>query len=355
MRMLASFFCVIGILLFPSCSATRGSRPSITQVRVASNNIHDIVIASNGTLWFTHGCLGMTRMTVNGGTTTFRLPPIRREEKGGNPHPLLPIGCTTNSSGIGAIAIGRNDSLWFTDDAEAVIGRMTDRGNVRYFPLPHGWAAQRIVRGPGGDFWFTQMHGNAIGRISPTGIISEYRLNGKASQPYDIVVGPDGALWFTERGDGKIGRLTTGGALTEYSIPTPDSTPLSIAAGRNKTLWFTEVAKQEIGRITTDGAITEYHLRNVGPGPDFITAASNGTLWFTEEGSRKIGSITASGSITEYDVPSFPSPLAGHDNDGTVRISAPVQPHPYIIVRGRAGTMWFTEPGSYFIGNVTIP
>ena len=41
---------------------------------------------------------------------------------------------------------------------------------------------------------------------------------GRSSNPYSIVVGPDKNLWFTETGGGEIGRLTTSGVMTQFPI-----------------------------------------------------------------------------------------------------------------------------------------
>src|SRR4051812_37018865 len=38
-------------------------------------------------------------------------------------------------------------------------------------------------------------------------------------QPAGITTGPDGNLWFAESGAGRIGRMTPSGALTEFDLP----------------------------------------------------------------------------------------------------------------------------------------
>ena len=83
------------------------------------------------------------------------------------------------------------------------------------------WADQRI-RGPGrqlfpenrlgthGNLWFTG--GNSIGRITPSGQITEFPVPTNNSIPEGIAAGPDGNLWFTETSNvgNKIGRITPG-------------------------------------------------------------------------------------------------------------------------------------------------
>ncbi len=155
-----------------------------------------------------------------------------------------------------------------------------------------------IAAGPDGNMWFTETCGNKIGRITPTGTITEFPLpNTNASGPRGIAAGPDGNLWFTEGTGppgcppGRVGRITPDGTITEYPLPQPSnqrlaptdhgSCPRGIAAGPDGNLWFTEYAGSAIGRITPDGTITEYPLPTFG-GPEGIAAGPDGNMWFTE-------------------------------------------------------------------------
>lgn len=60
-----------------------------------------------------------------------------------------------------------------------------------------------------------------------------------------IAAGPDGAMWFTEYSNNtlaKIGRITTSGVFTEYALPNPASEPTTITEGPDGALWFIEAA-----------------------------------------------------------------------------------------------------------------
>lgn len=54
---------------------------------------------------------------------------------------------------------------------------------------------------------------------------------------------------FPEYRANKIGRITPSGVITEFAIPTANSGPVGITAG-NGSLWFTELLGNKIGRIT---------------------------------------------------------------------------------------------------------
>ncbi len=97
-----------------------------------------------------------------------------------------------------------------------------------------------------------------IGRITPSGRITEFTTPGQSSlaagsNPAGIAVGPDGNLWFTEysyftkdtmvqHGGNKIGRITPSGNITEFPIPTPYSRDDGITSGApgDGHMYFTE-------------------------------------------------------------------------------------------------------------------
>ena len=46
-------------------------------------------------------------------------------------------------------------------------------------------------------------------------------------------------MWFTEQA-GKIGRITATGIVTEFPVPNPNSSPGGLTIGPDGNLWFTE-------------------------------------------------------------------------------------------------------------------
>ena len=154
--------------------------------------------------------------------------------------------------------------------------------------------------GPDGNLWFTEAFGNALGKITTAGVITEFPIPTAGSGPSDIIVGPDGNLWFTEcncfgglpPGGNKIGKITIAGTITEFPLPSANSGPNGIAAGADGNLWFTEENANQIGKITITGVITEYPVPTPSSQPYSITAGPDGNLWFTEENGNKVAKIT---------------------------------------------------------------
>ncbi|MGH7867215.1 MAG: virginiamycin B lyase family protein, partial [Candidatus Dormibacteraceae bacterium] len=131
-----------------------------------------------------------------------------------------------------------------------------------------------------------------------------FTVPGGNSQPYGITTGPDGNLWFTElingsngriSPGGKIGRITPSGTITEFAMPTPNSEPWGITRGPDGNLWFTDVSGNKIGRITTSGRVTEFDMPDrLGVG---IVTGPDGNLWVT--GLNDIYRLAISSSTAE--------------------------------------------------------
>ncbi len=216
------------------------------------------------------------------------------------------------------------------------IGRITPSGVVTEFSAGISASASpyAIAAGADGNLWFTEAGPDRIGRITTAGVITEYPMTAGAT-PYGITDGPDGNVWFAEGGGNRIGRITPAGVVTEFSAGISSGAyPQYITAGPDGNLWFTELGGNRIGRITTAGVVTEFSAGiSAGANPYGITAGPDGNVWFTEIGGNRIGRITMNGTITEF----------------SAGISAPS----YAIIAGPDGNLWFMENGQNRIGRIT--
>ncbi len=242
------------------------------------------------------------------------------------------------------IVTGPDGNLWVAmAGGNGAIARVTKAGEVTEFPALTAGDPNDIAVGPDGNLWYVDSAANLIGRITPTGSITEFTDGlSDASEPTGITKGPDGAMWFTEADTGKIGRITTAGVITEFSSGLSGSDePDDIVMGPDKNLWFTLSADPGgIGRITPEGDVTEFSDGlTMNSGPRGIASGPDGALWFTESTAPgRIGRITIEGDITEY-------------SSGLVSILSP-----WYIAAGPDGNMWFTGnnvPGH--VGRITLP
>ena len=243
-----------------------------------------IAAGSDNNLWFTDTLVGsvttaaLGRITTSGTITEFNFP--------------------NGVGGAKEITSGSDGALWFTQGG--VMGRMTTTGVYSNFTLPAGANAFGITAGPDNNLWFTDQGNNAIGRITTAGSTTEFTIPTANSIPIDITTGPDGNLWFAESNGNNIGRITPSGAVTEFPIPTAGSGASGIAAN-GKLLWFTEPNTHKIGRITTNGAIAEYYGPGLGNGtPAQVVSGSDGGLWFADAANNAIGRMQPSRSTHDF-------------------------------------------------------
>jgi streptogramin lyase len=297
-----------------------------------------LTVGPDGNLWFPYGnpsagVNGIGRITPSGAVTEFPL---------------------TNGDRVSGVTVGPDGNLWFTERNGDAIGRVTPSGAVTDFPLPTTMAARSdpLTVGPDGNLWFMEYQGG-IGRITPSGAVTDFPLPTAGLEAGPLTVGPDGNLWFRESEFGtyglgqfvfygptqRIGRITPSGAVTEFPLPTGSFPPGALTVGPDGNLWFTESKgavgpEGRIGRITPSGAVTDFPLPTTGAdaeGP--LTVGPDGNLWFSEYhvsgATGGIGRITPSGVVTD-----FPLPTAGN--------------YAGALTVGPDGNLWFTEgnPGA---------
>ena len=257
-----------------------------------------------------HGCSAGTCVAIPRGFAEFQIP-------GG---PTAALGITTGPDG----------NIWFTDQANVKIGRMTVTGEFVEFAISS--KPQTITAGPDQNLWFT-MASNKIGKMNTAGVLLG-EFDAGLSATGKIVAGPDGNLWFTQCGANAIGRMTVSGARTDFPVASTNVCPFAIVAGSDGNLWFTELFGDRIGRIAPGGQLDSFPLA-AGVRLNYIAAGADGEVWFAEFGANRIGRMSASGRLlADYPVPTPDSGPAG-------------------ITRGPDGNFWFTEIKAHKIGRIT--
>ena len=278
-----------------------------------------ILLGPSNAMWYTqpgkyptYTANSVGRMTAGGAMATF---PVRPSQ-----------------SGMVGFAFGPDGAIWIAEYQSGTIGRMLPTGVLTNEFANPKFAPVFIVNGPDGALWFTdQLKAGNIGRITVHGAVKTYPV---AGTPVDLTVGSDSAIWFTNSNN-TIGRMTTSGTVKEYPIPTSSSVPLGIATGPDGNVWFAESASGKIGRITPAGSITEFVVPTHDGGPNQIAPGPGQAMWFTENTAGKIARITTGGTFTEYTIPTKNSKPLG-------------------VTAGTGDTVWFTEYASDKIGRLTL-
>jgi streptogramin lyase len=270
-------------------------------------------------------------------------------------------------------------SAWVPTKQEGAVASDTvtyayQAGKFLEYPLPAGSHPQSTTTGPDGNVWFVDHQTNKIGKITPTGTITEY-AGGVTEEPENITAGPDGNLWFTSKVRGEISKITPAGTVTTVKRLTP-SVPTAITPGPDGKLWFTEPAQDKIGNIaTTSEYPTKIYSLPAGSQPTRIVAGPDGNLWFTDYASSKVGKITTAGVVTEYALPAASGPdaiAAGPDGNlwvteakvaklAKITTAGAITEYPLpsggeagdTLVTGSDGNLWFAEYGKDKIGEMT--
>src|SRR5258706_11690758 len=311
----------------------------------------------------------------------------------------LPYGASCFGCGqasLGGIAAGADGNLWFVDGGQDKVGRITQSSAITEFALPSDvGGSYGIGAGPDGNIWLTtnalgQGRQDSILRVRADGTVTAFQAGTGTGQsgtgPEHITAGPDGNLWVTEFWSNRIGRMTPSGELTEFPIPTPDSGPRGIVSGPDHGLWFVESAfnRTAIARITTSGVVTEFPIGG-NPSdqlqPTEIVAAPDGNLWFNQTHPSapggEVGRMSPDGAFTLFRFPKGSRPLgmAGgpdrnvwgtHPGGNTITRMSPNgafrqfalsrrNAQPAGITSGRDGHLWFTEGGAIASIGVTVP
>ena len=86
--------------------------------------------------------------------------------------------------------------------------------------------------------------------------------------------------------------------------------------------------------VEVAGPIDDVKLAS-GSMPESITSGPDGNLWFTDPGTGAIGQVTTGGVVTDFNV------------------GLATQSSPYVITSGPDGNLWFTQDGTSAIGRIT--
>ncbi len=232
-----------------------------------------ITTGPDGNLWFTD----------DAGNQIWTISPITHVAQPA-PGRLSPKPDASEHGPTGIVA-GPDGALWFTEQGQDKIGRMTTDGEVtNEYRVPTAAAApDRIAVGADGEIYFTELGASQIGRLDPaTGAIAEIRLS-PGSQPNGIAPGADGAIWFTEHRSGApgegdaIGRFTPGGTLSEFALSDPAGvpSPTGIASGPDGNMWFADLGSDDIGQITTPPSASTGAATSAGSSSETVTGVAN--------------------------------------------------------------------------------
>lgn len=258
------------------------------------------------------------------------------------------------------ITAGPDGNLWFTDASTNQIGRITPSGTITEFLIPTvGGGPRQITKWTDGNLWFNEGSStqNLIERITPTGTITPFLV---PSTPYGITAGPDGNLWFAESTANKIARMTPNFSFTEFPMPTPNAFPSFVTAGPDGNVWFFDA--NGVGRITPTGIITEFPMPAAFQSdPIYSFAAGLGSMWIGAQ--NDIWSVSPTGTFHQFLGPTFvegitagPERVSRMTLTGTVTNFQAASTLGYLtsITPGPDGNIWFIQLDVFTIWKLVL-
>jgi uncharacterized repeat protein (TIGR01451 family) len=228
--------------------------------------------------------------------------------------------------------------------------------------------------------WFTQHNTFQIGRITTTGLITEYPVPTTNSYPIGIAVGSDGAIWFTETNTGKIGRIATG--YTDPPVLTVSVSHIGYFTPPQQGATYTVTVSNLAGTGATNGMVTVTEsltsgltlVSMSGIGWSCLSGESNctrtdplaaGSSYPTITVTVNVGATASSPQVNTVSASGGLSAAASASDAAIVTAVAPsvgtiteykpttAGSGPHHIVTGPDGALWFTEFKVSRIGRLT--
>jgi streptogramin lyase len=240
-----------------------------------------------------------------------------------------------NTSDLDAMTVGPDGKLWFTDQGDGDVGYVTMSGQITEIPVTG--MPDDITAGPDGNIWFTRDF-DGIGEVNPATDAVTYHTAGlqPGGDPDAIIAGPDGNVWFDDQyaANYAVGRITPSGTITEY--PLGDGLPVDLTVGLDGNIWVAQgagmdpaTAPEAVDRVIPAPVLTaaDVHRFSVGLHPDGIQdgdeiiTGPDGNLWFTDTFAPK-----GIGKVSLQIPPTVTTGAASPSGDSTATIAGTVNP-----------------------------
>lgn len=173
-----------------------------------------------------------------------------------------------------------NNTLWFTNANTPYIGNISTKGELKSYRSKESGYFGAIAKGSDNRIWYAGST-RKIHAMTLDGKETTYPVPSRPAQIEDLLLGPDGNVWFTTWGasrGGVIGKITPTGSITEYSLGLPFGDARGLAVGSDNRIWFgTNLGS---GAITTNGKVTLYNA-GLGGGKSVygLTHGTSGNIW----------------------------------------------------------------------------
>ena len=166
-------------------------------------------------------------------------------------------------------------------------------------------STHEITLGPDGNLWFTQQTQGELGRLTPSGQITLYST-GVGSGPHGIGFDKEGRLWITRQFSNTISEVDIKGTVhivANHVIPYADAMPHGLTVASDGKVWFTGREGNIVGYYDPKSdKFRIFKLPTPNPDPEkkgnfpiYITEAPDGSMYFTDLLTSRVGQDHAVG------------------------------------------------------------
>jgi len=247
-------------------------------------------------------------------------------------------------------------------------------GTLKQYRVPTANSQPRaIVDGTDGNRWFTEGTDSipsAIARITPAGVVTEFRPACDGCIVTDLAQAPGDVLYFSSN-DPFLGRITTAGQFLA-PIPMPNSNALGgRLAVHGSDIWISDFNNDAVWRYdSVGGQFTRFDV----PEPADVVVDAAGIVWFSAPLENAIGRLDpATGAVTLTSTGLTPRSLA-IATDGQIWFTARFTPQgvgrldpatgtvmtfpltdvgPQDIAAAPDGSVWFTQTTKGNVARIT--
>jgi streptogramin lyase len=209
----------------------------------ADSNPLGLAVGPDGNLWFAESNgSAIGKITTDGKITEY------------------PVS-TLDVSELDGFVGGPDGKVWFIaydNNGNGTLDSITSDGHITSFPLADDPTA--LAAGPDGDLWVGTDSGN-IDRVGTNGDVTTFAIPDDADVN-DLVAGSDGDLYFSLDGNNQLGRITTSGVISEFTFPANAAQnangPIEMAGltqDSDGTIWFVDQTNPQVGSVNLSNAL----------------------------------------------------------------------------------------------------
>lgn len=243
----------------------------------------------------------------------------------------------TSSAGLGRIVTAPDGNMWFVEADANKVGRITPSGQITEYPFPAEFPGTTTLKdldvAPDGTIWVVYESGERARHMNPDGSTITDGVIGSYPYGEQVRVGPDGTAWITMSFDEDYVIRIVGSTIYEH--PNAPECEDSLGEAADGSMWCRQGAGLIHLNADASGGVT-YPAGRFAAYPYAIAAGPVGSIWFGRYSSGTMFTSPSDGEV-------------GYLDAGTAQITAfdtGSRTAPADLVQGPDGSMWFTSIGA---------